>query len=228
MFRGSLLSILALSDREQKMRASQKSQEIEAQSFEIIDREIGPHLYSPREWPIVRRAIHATADFEFASTCGLLFHPDAIDAGIAAIRRGATIIADVDMVRVGINERKVKAFGGSIRCFISDPEVMRRAQELNTTRAVVYMRVAAKEMTGAIVVNGNAPTALLEVVRLVREGEARPALIVGVPVGFVSAVEAKEALLTLEIPYITNRGRKGGSSVAIAIVNALLELAGKA
>lgn len=209
------------------MLMSQRARDIEARSFEIIDREVGPHSYTTQEWAVVRRAIHASADFDFAEGQGIIFHPQAIEAGIQALRAGKTVIADVDMVKVGISQGKLQRFGGTVKCFISEPEVIQRASDLNTTRAIISMRVAVPEMEGGIVVNGNAPTALLEVVRLVREGVVRPAVIVGIPVGFVSAVEAKEELLTLDVPYITNRGRKGGSAVAIAIVNALLDLAHK-
>lgn len=202
-----------------------KGQEIEDQSFAIIDAEVGPHRYSAVEWPVVRRAIHATADFEFARGSGLIFHPTAIPAGLAALRGGKPLIVDVDMVRVGINMTRLGKYGGSVHCFISDTDVIAEARRQGTTRAVVSMQKAAPLMDGAVVVNGNAPTALLEVVRLVRAGEIRPGLIVGVPVGFVSAPEAKQALLGLPVPYITNPGRKGGSTVAIAIVNALLALA---
>jgi precorrin-8X/cobalt-precorrin-8 methylmutase len=209
------------------MLMSQRARDIEAKSFEIIDQEVGPHPYTPREWAVVRRAIHASADFDFAGSQRIIFHSQAIEAGTHALRVGKTVIADVDMVKVGISQSKLQSFGGTVKCFISDPEVIQRANDLNTTRAIISMRVAIPDMEGGIVVNGNAPTALLEVVRLVREGIVRPALIVGIPVGFVSAVEAKEELLTLDVPYITNRGRKGGSSVAIAIVNALLDMAQK-
>lgn len=202
-----------------------KGQEIEDQSFAIIDAEVGPHRYSAVEWPVVRRAIHATADFEFARGSGLIFHPTAIPAGLAALRGGKPLIVDVDMVRVGINMTRLGKYGGSVHCFISDTDVIEEARRQGTTRAVVSMQKAAPLMDGAVVVNGNAPTALLEVVRLVRAGSIRPGLIVGVPVGFVSAPEAKQALLGLAVPYITNPGRKGGSTVAIAIVNALLALA---
>jgi precorrin-8X/cobalt-precorrin-8 methylmutase len=202
-----------------------RGQEIEERSFAIIDAEVGQHPYSALEWPVVRRAIHATADFEFARGSGLIFHPEAIAAGLAALRAGKPVIADVDMVRVGINMPRLTRYGGSVHCFIGDPDVIDGAKREGTTRAVISMRKAAPLMEGAVVVNGNAPTALLEVVRLVRAGEVRPGLIVGVPVGFVSAPESKQALLGLPVPYITNPGRKGGSTVAIAIVNALLALA---
>lgn len=202
-----------------------KGQEIEDQSFAIIDAEVGPHPYSAREWPVVRRAIHATADFEFARGSGLIFHPRAIEAGLQAIRAGKPVIADVDMVRVGINMARLGRYGGTVHCFISDPDVIEEAKRQGTTRAVISMRKAAPLMDGSIVVNGNAPTALLEVVRMVKDGQVKPGLIVGIAVGFVSAPESKEALRALDVPYITNPGRKGGSTVAIAIVNALLALA---
>lgn len=202
-----------------------RGQEIEGRSFDIIDAEVGIHPYSALEWPVVRRVIHATGDFDFAGKSGLVFHPRAIEEGLRAIQAGKPVIADVEMVRAGINMSSLGKHGGSVHCFINDPGVIEEAKRQGTTRAVASMRRAAPLMDGAIVVIGNAPTALLETIRLVEAGEARPGLIAGVPVGFVSAPESKEALRALDIPCITNSGRKGGSAVAVAIVNALLVLA---
>ncbi len=154
-----------------------------------------------------------------------MFHPDAVQAGIQAIRSGKPIVADVQMVQVGISKPRLEKFGGEVRVYISDPDVMQEAKRLNTTRAIIATRKAAREADGAIYAIGNAPTALLELIRLVKEGEARPGLIIGVPVGFVSAAESKEELLKLDVPFITNIGRKGGSPVAVATVNALSLLA---
>ncbi len=204
-----------------------KGREIEGRSFAIIDAEAGSHPYSALEWPVVRRVIHATADFEFAWESGLVFHPRAVEEGLRAIRAGKPVVADVEMVRAGINVVRLRRHGGSVHCFIGDPDVIAEARREGTTRAVVSMRKAAPLMDGAIVAVGNAPTALFEVVRLVKEGKVAPGLIVGVPVGFVSAPESKEALRSLDAPYITNVGRKGGSAVVAAIVNALLVLAGE-
>jgi precorrin-8X/cobalt-precorrin-8 methylmutase len=191
-------------------------QEIEARSFEMITEELGEHPYTEEQFLVVQRVIHASADFELGRS--LVFHPDAIRAGIEAIRAGKIVVADVQMVQVGISKPRIEQFGGDVKVYISDPDVMER---LNTTRAIISVRKALKEADGAIFAIGNAPTALLELIRLVKEGAAKPGLIVGVPVGFVSAAESKEELAKLDIPFITNIGRKGGSPVAVATVNAI-------
>jgi precorrin-8X/cobalt-precorrin-8 methylmutase len=191
-------------------------QEIEEKSFEMITEELGAHDYTEEQYPVVQRVIHASADFELGRS--LRFHPDAIRAGIEAIRAGKLIVADVQMVQVGISKPRLAKFGGDVKVYISDSDVMEEAKRLNTTRAIISMRKAAREADGAIYAIGNAPTALI---RMVKDGEAKPGLIVGVPVGFVSAAESKEELLKLDIPFITNIGRKGGSPVAVAAVNAL-------
>jgi precorrin-8X/cobalt-precorrin-8 methylmutase len=197
---------------------------IEAESFRIIDAEIGPHDFSVLEWPVVQRAIHATADFELGRS--LRFHPRAVEAGIAAIRKGAPVVADVQMIQAGISAGMLTEFGGRVLCYMADQDVAERARAESTTRAIQCMRKATREAPGAVYAIGNAPTALLELVRLVEDGEADPALIIGVPVGFVSAAESKERLRGQGLaPYITNVGRKGGTPVAVAITNALLRIA---
>lgn len=198
-------------------------EQIEQKSFQIIDEEIGEHTFTAEQYAVVQRVIHASADFELGKS--LLFHPRAIEAGVAAIRAGKKIVADVQMVQVGINKARIEKYGGSIHVYISDEDVMKEAKRLHTTRAIVAMRKAVKEADGGIFAIGNAPTALLELIRLVKEGEARPALIVGLPVGFVSAAESKEELAKLDVPFITNVGRKGGSTVTVAALNALSILA---
>lgn len=200
-------------------------QEIEAKSFEMITEELGSHDFTEEQYPVVQRVIHASADFELGRS--LVFHPRAIEAGIEAIRAGRTVVADVQMVQVGISKPRIERFGGTVNVYISDPDVMEEAKRLNTTRAIISVRKAIREAEGGIFAIGNAPTALLELIRLVKEGEARPGLIVGVPVGFVSAAESKEELLQLDVPFITNIGRKGGSPVAVAAVNALSLMAEK-
>ncbi|MFB9327624.1 precorrin-8X methylmutase [Paenibacillus aurantiacus] len=194
-------------------------QEIEERSFEMITEELGPHPFTEEQYPVVQRVIHASADFELGRS--LLFHKDAIRAGIEAIRQGRKVVADVQMVQVGISKPRIEKFGGEVKVYISDPDVMAEAKRLNTTRAIISIRKAIREADGGIYAIGNAPTALLELIRLVKEGEAKPGLVVGVPVGFVSAAESKEELAKLDIPYITNLGRKGGSPVAVAAVNAI-------
>lgn len=200
-------------------------QEIESNSFDMITEELGEHPFTEEQYPVVQRVIHASADFELGRS--MVFHPDAIQAGIKAIQEGQPVVADVQMVQVGISKPRIEKFGGNVRVYISDADVMEEAKRLNTTRAIISMRKAIKEVDGGIYAIGNAPTALLELIRLVKEGIAKPSLIVGVPVGFVSAAESKEELAKLDIPFITNIGRKGGSPVAVATVNALSLLATK-
>ncbi|HUY87848.1 MAG TPA: precorrin-8X methylmutase [Pirellulales bacterium] len=195
---------------------------IEAESFRIITEELGEHSFTPDEFAVVRRAIHSTADFEFART--LRFAPGAIRSGIEAIRAGRSIVADVQMVQAGINKPGLKKFGGEVYCFISDDDVMAAAKESGLTRAIMSMRKAAKQLPGAMYAIGNAPTALLELVQLA--DVARPSLVVGAPVGFVSAAESKDELSQTRLPFITALGRKGGTPVAVSIVNALIRLAG--
>jgi len=203
---------------------TEKGQSIEDQSMEIIEREIGSHQYDELEWPIVRRVIHATADFDFANDNKIIFHKDAIKSGIDALRNGCNLIVDVNGVIGGLNKQNLNEFGNNTICNISNPIIVEKAKKYNKTRAQTSMRMAASEMNGGIVVIGNAPTALLEVIQMIQEGVTTPALIIGIPVGFVSSPESKEALQALDVPFITNKGRKGGSPCASAIVNALFKL----
>ena len=203
---------------------TRKGQSIEDKSMEIIEHEVGSHPYNDMEWPMVRRVIHATADFDFAGKNKIIFHKDAITSGISALKNGCSIITDVNGVIGGLNKQNPKDFGNNIICNISDSSLAERAKQENKTRAQMSMRVASFEMNGGIVVIGNAPTALLEVIKMIREGITKPALVIGIPVGFVSAAESKEELQTINVPFITNAGRKGGSSCAASIVNALFKL----
>jgi precorrin-8X/cobalt-precorrin-8 methylmutase len=200
---------------------------IEHDSFAIIDREVSGHNYSAEQWPLVRRMIHANADFEFNGLT--VFHPAAMQAGLAAVLKGGTpVVADVEMICVGLSAPRLKHFGMSTQHYISDPDVIEQAKAEETTRAVQAMRKAHRlgKLDGAIVGIGNAPTALIEVVRLIREEGAKPALIVGMPVGFVSAAESKDLLMTVsDIPWVAIRGRKGGSTLVVAAIHALLGLA---
>ena len=200
---------------------------IEHDSFAIIDAEAGPHNYTAEQWPLVRRMIHANADFEFNGLTA--FHPQAMQAGLAAVLKGGTpIVADVEMICVGLSKPRLKHFGMTTHHYISDDDVIEQAKAEETTRAVQAMRKAhrAGKLDGAIVGIGNAPTALIEVIRLIREEGAKPALIVGMPVGFVSAAESKDLLMTVsDVPWVAIKGRKGGSTLVVAAIHALLGLA---
>ena len=201
---------------------------IEHDSFAIIDAEAGPRQgYTDEQWPLVRRMIHANADFEFNGLTA--FHPDAMQAGLAAVLRGNTpVVADVEMICVGLSRPRLAHFGMHTHHYISDPDVIERAHAEETTRAVQAMRKAWREGTleGAIVGIGNAPTALYEVIRLIREEGVRPALVVAMPVGFVSAAESKDLMMTVpEVPWVAIKGRKGGSTLVVAAIHAMLSLA---
>lgn len=209
---------------EQLTRAGQV---IEHDSFAVIDAEAGPHQYTVEQWPIVRRMIHANADFEFNGLTD--FHNDAVSAGIAAILRGGTpVIADVEMICSGLSAPRLAHFGMHAYQFISDTDVIAQAQREDTTRAVQAMRKAHHQglLQGAIIGIGNAPTALIELVRLIRDEDVRPALVVGMPVGFVAAAESKDLMAEQsDVPWIVIRGRKGGSTLVVAALHALLALA---
>lgn len=199
---------------------------IERNSFAIVDAEAGKHNYTEREWEIVRRIIHASADFEFNGLT--LFSPNAVAVGREALAGGASIVADVEMICVGLSKPRLAHFGVTTHHFISDTDVIEQAKKENTTRAVQAIRKAhdKKLLDGGIVAVGNAPTALLEVIRLVKEENVRPALVIGMPVGFVSALESKEKLCTLtQVEWIITQGRKGGSTLVVAAIHALLALA---
>ena len=202
---------------------------IEAESFRIIGEQFDGSRFSSLELPIVKRIIHTTADFEYADL--VRFGNNAIEAGMDAISKGADIITDVKMVDVGISKERLDKFGGKVRCFVADEDVVCQAKMNNATRTAMGIRKALSPTfhiphpTSKIAVIGNAPTALMELTRMIKEGKVRPALVIGVPVGFVDAEESKEELMKLDIPYISIKGRKGGSTVAVAIVNALLMMA---
>lgn len=202
--------------------------EIEARSFDIIAREffdrtgVRPSDLEPQRFQVIRRVIHATGDFDFASS--LLFHDESIDSGISSIRSGKDICIDVSMGAAGISKAILKAFGGSVRCYINDADVAEKARKEEKTRTeTAFEKLAGKDI--GIIAVGNAPTALVAAMEMIRAGKIVPDLVIGVPVGFVNAVESKEILADKNYPFITNRGRKGGTPVAVAIVNALLRLA---
>ena len=203
---------------------TRKGQSIEDESMQIIENEIGSHSYNEQEWPIVRRIKHSTADFDFARDNKIIFQKNAVQSGLDALKNGCSIIVDVNGIVGLMNKQNPKDFGNNVICNISEPSLIEAAKKENKTRAQMSMRIAKEDMNGGIVVIGNAPTALLEVMEMVKEGITKPALVIGIPVGFVSAVESKEELAKMDIPFITNQGRKGGSPCASAIVNALYKL----
>lgn len=192
---------------------------IEKRSFEIIGSEMKNHNFSEEELEIVKRVIHTTADFEYEDLIEI--SEGAIEAGVSALKSGAKIYADTTMALSGMNKRALKELNSSVECYVGLDEVFKLAKEKQITRSMAGVELAAKENVD-IFVFGNAPTALFKLRELIKEGKANPKLIVAVPVGFVGASESKEDLDELGIPYIRVKGRKGGSTVAAAIINALL------
>lgn len=197
-------------------------QDIEAESFRIIERELGPTSFSAEEFAVVRRTIHATGDFSFAEN--LRFHPQAVAAGLAAIRAGKNILVDVNMAASGISANLLARFGGRVICRVAEPETAALAKASGTTRSDAAVARSAGDNIGIVAV-GNAPTALLKAMALISQGVFIPDLVIGVPVGFVNAAESKALLAEQTYPFITALGRKGGTPVAVAAVNALLRLA---
>jgi precorrin-3B C17-methyltransferase len=204
-------------------RPAAESDEILSESFRIIDGEMGAHPFSAVEWPIVRRMIHASGDLELAKA--VCFHQDAVRAGLRALRHGCAIVTDVRMVAAGINKPALHALDIRLHCYIDDPGVCHKAKQTGRTRSYWAMKRAIASVNNAVYVIGNAPTALAAVCEGARQGTVRPRLVLAMPVGFVSVVESKEEALTLPVPVIAVRGRKGGSAVAAACMNALLHMA---
>lgn len=194
--------------------------EIEARSFEIITQELGECSLAPGTEPIVKRCIHTSADFEYAKN--LCFSKDVVEKAREALQAGADIVTDTQMARAGINKKILGNYGGQVHCFISDEDVAAKAKELGCTRAAASMEKAASLGKNLIFAIGNAPTALIRLYELVQDGRLSPALIIGVPVGFVNVVASKELIMELDVPYIVAKGRKGGSNIAACICNALL------
>jgi precorrin-8X/cobalt-precorrin-8 methylmutase len=204
-----------------------RPEEIEAESFRMIDAEAGPHAWSAAEWPVVRRVIHTSADFDYVQTMAI--SPGAIAAGVKALKAGRGIVTDTTMALAGISKPRLAKYSAALSCFVAYAAVAQAAKAAGVTRSIMAMRRATADGNNGIFVIGNAPTALFELLRQVREEGLRPDLVVGLPVGFVGALESKEELLATAtahtIPFITNRGRKGGSNVAAAVINALLIMA---
>ena len=198
--------------------------EIEKKSMSIIEESLpGLKNFSDQERQIVKRVIHTTGDLGCIALVSI--SAGAVQAGLEAIRKGCAVLTDVNMLKAGLIKDRMSNFGMSAHCLISDPEVVREAKSSGMTRAIVAMKKGASLADNGIIAIGNAPTALFELCSMIREGQARPALVVGTPVGFVGAAESKEMLMEMDINYITMPGTRGGSTVAAAIVNALLLLA---
>ena len=202
-----------------------KPMEIENRSMEIITEELGGRTWPEPEFSIVKRCIHTSADFDYAEN--LCFSKNAAGIGVEALRKGASIVTDTRMAASGINKKKLAGSGGKVYCFMDDEEVAREAADRGCTRATVCMERGAALPGPVIFAVGNAPTALIRLYEMIREGTAAPALIIGAPVGFVNVVEAKELIMEAGVPYIVPRGRKGGSNIAAAICNAMLYQGGR-
>lgn len=194
--------------------------DIEKRSFEIITEELGNVKMDPLQEPIIKRAIHTSADFDYYEN--LVFSEGAVEKAMEAIKNGATIVTDTRMAWSGINKKALEKFGGQAVCFIADDDVRESAKVNGTTRAVASMEKAAQLPGPLIFAIGNAPTALVALYEMIEAGKLDPALIIGVPVGFVNVVESKELILRTNVPHIVARGRKGGSNIAAAICNAVL------
>ena len=203
------------------MSEPMKPMEIEQRSFAIISELLGDRVLAPENELVIKRVIHTTADFDYADT--LSFSPHAVQQGIAALKNGCDIVTDTQMAKAGINKMILASLGGEVHCFMSDPDVAQEAKTRGVTRAFVSMEKAAMLHKPCIFAIGNAPTALVSLDALMAAELLRPALLIGVPVGFVNVVESKELIIEGgRAPYIVARGRKGGSNVAAAICNALL------
>lgn len=197
-----------------------KPMDIERRSFEIITQELGERKLDPDKELIIKRCIHTSADFDYADN--LCFSEGAVERALDALRQGACIVTDTQMGKSGINKRALARLGGEAYCFMSDEDVAAAAKANGTTRAVASMDKAAQLDKKLIIAVGNAPTALVRLYELIKEGKIRPELIIGVPVGFVNVVKSKELIMQAGVPYIVARGRKGGSNIAACICNALL------
>ena len=197
-------------------------EQIEQRSFEIIDGELKKRgIVLPKEQEMItKRVVHTTADFEYTDT--LTFSEGAVGIARELLKKGADIVTDTNMALSGINKRSLAGLGGEVHCYMADETVAKLARERGTTRAAVSMEIAAKIQKPVIFAVGNAPTALIQIYEMMQGSDWRPAFVIGVPVGFVNVEAAKELILQTDVPFIINRGRKGGSNVAAAICNALI------
>jgi precorrin-8X/cobalt-precorrin-8 methylmutase len=194
--------------------------DIEKKSFEILSGILGERKFPHLHEPIIKRVIHTTADFEYADN--LKISQNAVEDAILAIKEGCNIVTDTKMVSAGINKKVLSKYGGQVISFMDHDEVAIEAKERNVTRSSICMEKASDNKLNRIFAVGNAPTALIRLYELIKEGTLKPALVIGVPVGFVNVVESKELFKKAGVPYIISEGRKGGSNVAAAIVNAIL------
>ena len=200
-----------------------KPEDIEKRSLEIIDEILGDKKLDPDNKLVIKRAIHTSADFDYVEN--LYFRDGITKRLVEAIKNGADIVTDTQMAKSGINKKVLAKFGGEVHCFISDEDVAESAKEKGVTRAIVSMEKAAKIKKPIILAIGNAPTALIKIHELVKEGKLNPIGVIGVPFGFVNVIESKELIVNSNIPCIVARGRKGGSNVAAAICNVLIYMA---
>ena len=199
--------------------------DIEKRSFEIITGILGNRIFPELHESIIKRVIHTTADFEYADMLDISL--EAVKNGVAAIKSGYNIVTDTKMAAAGINKKLLAKFGGQVVCFMDEDEIAIEAKAKNVTRASICMEKASKDPRNKVYAVGNAPTALIRLYEMVNEGLISPKLVVGVPVGFVNVIESKQLFKKTGLPYIISDGRKGGSNVAAAIINALLLLADK-
>lgn len=197
-----------------------KPMEIERRSFEIITQELAGRIPEDEKAPVIKRVIHTSADFDYAEN--LVFSEGAVARAQDVLKNGVSVVTDTNMAKAGINKKILSGLGGAVHCFMADADVAEEAKKRGVTRAAVSMEKAAAMGKPFIAAIGNAPTALIRLKELIDAGKAEPELIIGVPVGFVNVVESKELIIQSGIPYIVAKGRKGGSSIAAAIVNALL------
>lgn len=197
-----------------------RPEEIEANSMKIIGEEMGPWNGPAENLPIVKRVIHTSADFDYVTN--LDFSDNVVNKAREALKKGITIITDTNMAKAGINKTSASRFDIDVICRMADPDIREEAKKRGVTRAIISMEKAVEKTPNAIFAIGNAPTALIRLCELIDEGKATPSLVIGVPVGFVNVVESKERLMSTDVPYIVAKGRKGGSTIASAIVNALL------
>lgn len=194
--------------------------EIERRSFDIITEELGNISLDPLKEPVIKRAIHTSADFDYLEN--LYFAEAVVQKAVAAIKNGADILTDTNMAKAGINKAGLQKFGGKVHCFMADESIARKATERNLTRAAVCMEKALELKKNLIIAVGNAPTALIKLRELCDQGLLEPKLVIAVPVGFVNVVQAKELFVNYKIPAVVARGRKGGSNIAAAVCNAFI------